>query len=167
MAQVQRERLLEDHHVDALAELRAQQRLAGRESALGGGQARDEHALQRDVSQYQGQVVGRPGAVRRQCGNDRVDDLCADVGDGRRQHAGHERQQRQRERQPLARGPDEFERVPRVAEDIAQPLEARKACGPGRSGVGIESAAGHHDRGTLPHPRNWGQTPVKKNLTGV
>ena len=44
--QLQRQRLLEDHHVHALSELGAQQRLAQRQAALRGRDADDQHAFE-------------------------------------------------------------------------------------------------------------------------
>ena len=57
MRQLQRERLLQDHHVDALAELRPQQRLAQRDAALCAGNRGDKDAFggnELDFSSLQG-----------------------------------------------------------------------------------------------------------------
>ena len=54
MAQLERERLLEDQHVDAMAELGAQERLGDRGRALRGGQSdHDERRLDADVAQHE------------------------------------------------------------------------------------------------------------------
>ena len=55
--QLERERLLEDHDVDALAELRAQQRLAERQAALCAGQRGHQHALEQHQPQHARGVV--------------------------------------------------------------------------------------------------------------
>ena len=71
LRELERQRLLEDHHVDALAELRAQQRLREREPALGGGDAGDDQRLERDVAQHRANcaapVCRGPGSRRRRC----------------------------------------------------------------------------------------------------
>ena len=67
-----------------------------------------------------------PAALLRRDGrDDRVDDQRADVGDARGQEARHEGQQREREREPPAGGPDEVEGVPRVLEHLAAARAAR------------------------------------------
>ncbi len=55
MGKLQRQRLLEDHRVDALAELRPEQRLAERDAALRAREGCDAEALGAD----QQQGVGR------------------------------------------------------------------------------------------------------------
>ena len=52
MTQVERQRLGEDHLVDALPELRAQQRLAGGQPALGCRQRGDQHSFEHDVTEH-------------------------------------------------------------------------------------------------------------------
>ena len=106
--EIERQRLLEDHLVDALAELRAQQRLAGREPALRRGHRRDQHAprARRSAAPVRGRRrrhrrarAARPPPHRRSARPPR-----------RSPRAGFpesEREQRERDREPPARRPDE------------------------------------------------------------
>ena len=48
--------------------------------------------------------------------DDRIDDLRADVGDRRRQHAGHQREQGEHDAERFVGGPDELERAAAVGE---------------------------------------------------
>ena len=52
MRELERQRLLEDHRVDALAELGPEQRLAERDAALGGRERGDACALGGDQQQH-------------------------------------------------------------------------------------------------------------------
>ena len=56
-------------------------------------------------------------------GHDRIDDLRTDERNAGGQHAGQQREHGERDGEPLARRPDEFEGVPRIAEDFAEPFE--------------------------------------------
>jgi hypothetical protein len=56
--EVERQRLLEDHHVDAVAELGAQQRLDHADAALGGEQHDDEGGLGEDQAEHRAGVAG-------------------------------------------------------------------------------------------------------------
>ena len=58
LGEVQRQRLLEDHLVDALAELGAQQRLAGVDAALRAAEQPDDDALERDELAGRGVYTG-------------------------------------------------------------------------------------------------------------
>ena len=76
MLQLERERLLEDHDVDALPELRAQQRLAQRDAALRRGDGGHQRAFeQHELDAWRAVAAG---AHRR---HDRIHDQRADVGD--------------------------------------------------------------------------------------
>ena len=88
MPEIERQRLLEDHLVDALAELGAEQRLASRKSALCSRHRRDKHALQHHVAQHVSEVFDTGAAARWQRGHHRVDDLRAHPGDRRGQDPG-------------------------------------------------------------------------------
>ena len=66
MRELERQRLLEDHHVDALAELRAQQRLAHGDAALHARERGDEAAFRRDQEERvrgQGLAPSRAAAI--------------------------------------------------------------------------------------------------------
>ncbi len=67
LRQIQRQRFFEDHDVDALPELRAQQRLRERDSALGHGRERHQQRLESDVRSHVGEChgAGPPMAGRR------------------------------------------------------------------------------------------------------
>ena len=117
MLQLQRQRLLQDHHVDALTELRAQQRLAQRNAALCAGDRSDQQAFVRDEHQRvsgQSRAIDRIGLNRS---DDGIDDQRADVCDRRRQRAGDQRQQRERDGERAARRPHQFQRAAAVGED--------------------------------------------------
>ena len=51
MRELERQRLFQDHHVDALAELRAQQRLAQRDAALRARERGDQQTFGDDEHQ--------------------------------------------------------------------------------------------------------------------
>ena len=78
MTQVERERLLEDHLVHALAELGAQQGLAGRKPALHGRKRSHQHAFEHDVTEHGGEIGPARGLVQADRRHDRIDDLRAD-----------------------------------------------------------------------------------------
>ena len=119
VAQVERQRLLEDHFVDALPELRAQQRLARGKAALRGGEGRDQHAFERDVAEHVDDLTP-VRAVHVHGSDDGVDDQCPDISDRRGQHARDQGQQRERNGELAAGGPDEVQRVARIAEHLGQ-----------------------------------------------
>ena len=124
MPQLERQGLLEDHHIHALAELCAQQRLAQRQSALRAGDARHQAAFQQHQSQYaHGVMTG--GIARRDHG---VHDLRPDPGDPGRQQAGSQGQQSHRQQQRAIGVPDQLYRAPAVAEH-AEEAEQHVAIG--------------------------------------
>ena len=89
--QLERQRLLEDHHVDALAELRAQQRLAERDAALRAGD-RSDHSPSPPTSSSAWRSGRAIRGSRLNRGDDGIDDQRADVRDCRRQRAGDQRE---------------------------------------------------------------------------
>ncbi len=117
MLQLQRQRLLQDHHVDTLTQLRAQQRLAQGNAALCAGDCSDQQALVCDEHQ---RVSGQSGAIDRiglnRC-DDCIDDQRANVCDRRRQRACDQRQNRERDGKRAARRPHQFQRAVAVRED--------------------------------------------------
>jgi hypothetical protein len=118
VAQVERERLREDHFVDALSQLRTQQRLASRQAALGSRKSRDEQALERDVTQH---IVKIGDAAALMCihgRNDGVHDQGAHPCDAGWQYAGEQRQRGKSNGELATGGPDQVECMPRIAEDL-------------------------------------------------
>jgi hypothetical protein len=119
--QLQRERLLQDHHVDSLTQLRAQQRLAQRNAALCAGDCSNQQAFVCDEHQRvsgQSRAIDRVGLNR--C-DDCIDDQCANVCDGRRQRASDQRENRERDGERAARRPHQFQRAVAVREDAEKP----------------------------------------------
>ncbi len=116
MRELERQRLLEDHRVDPLAELGAEQRLAERDAALRARERGDEQGFRPDQQQgVRGQrIPGRGVGADR--GDHGVHDQGADPGDAGRQHAAEERQDAERDAEPAVRGPHELECVAAVAE---------------------------------------------------
>ena len=140
VGEIQGQRLVENHHVDALAELRAQQGLAERDAALGGSQRRDQAALQGDQPEQRRQrriATGAHELCGRQYG---VDDLRADPGDAGRQQAGDEGEQAQRDRQRSTGRPDQLDRTPTETEGAEE--AARNGC----AGSGTRLGMGIHGR---------------------
>jgi hypothetical protein len=118
--QLQRQRLLQDHHVDALTQLRAQQRLAQRNAALCAGDCSDQQAF---VCDEQQRVSGQSRAIDRiglNCSDDGIDDQRANICDGRRQRARDQRQNRERNSERAARRPHQFQRAVAVREDTEE-----------------------------------------------
>jgi hypothetical protein len=147
MPEIERQRLLENHLVHALAELRAQQRLAGRESALRRGHRGDEYGLEHHVAEHRSEIGGARTAARGQGSHHRIDDLRAHPGDPGGQDSREEREQREGDREPPARRPDKVQGVPGVLKGLRQRPQHRETACTGRSGSGagrIEAAAGDH-----------------------
>ena len=94
MLQIERQRLLEDHHVHALPELRAQQRLAQREPALSRRDAATSRPSRSTSSMTRERCIAARRCDRR---DDGIDDQRADVGNAGRQRAGDHREQRDAE----------------------------------------------------------------------
>jgi hypothetical protein len=111
--------LLENHDVDALAELRAQQCLAQREAALRAGQQRDERAL----DAYQPQHTRRAMAAQIACCDHGIDYLSANPGDACRQQAGQQRQQCERDQERTIGAPDQIDGAAAVTEYAEEPLQ--------------------------------------------
>jgi hypothetical protein len=119
MLQLQRQRLLQDHDVDALAQLGAQQRLAQVQAALGRSHDGDQGALQDDELDH---PRGVPAAGADGC-HDRVHDHRPDPGDAGRHHAGDDRQRAEAEGQVPVGAPDQFQRPPAVAKDAKETFQ--------------------------------------------
>jgi hypothetical protein len=116
LRQVERQCLFQDHDVDALAQLRAQQRLRQRDSPLrhrGGG---DQQCFQGDITHHIVEVGGAGAMMQVRGVNHRIDNLRADIGHARRQHAGNQRQHGERNAQCLVGAPDQPERTAAVLE---------------------------------------------------
>ena len=116
VGELERQRLLEDHRVDALAELGAEQRLAERDAALRARERGDAKSLgphQQQRMRSEGVAFRRRRLDRRDHG---VHDQRADPGDRGGQHAAEQRQHAERDAERAIRGPDELERMAAVAE---------------------------------------------------
>ena len=124
MLQLECERLLEDHYIDALTELRPQQRLTQRQSALGGGGRGDQRSFEHHENDDTLSVLPGPDGS-----DDRIDDQRAHVGNGGRQHAGHDGQQRDRKSQSSVGAPDQLDCSPTVAKDGEELLQRRALAG--------------------------------------
>ena len=114
--QLQGQRLFQDHHVHALAQLRPQQRLAQRDAALRAGHGHHKHGFERDQPEHRRhrhRIARRDRAAGR---DDGIDDQRTDVGDARRQQAADQGQQAQPERQAPAGAPHQFQRPPAETE---------------------------------------------------
>jgi hypothetical protein len=116
VTQVERQRLLQDHHVDTLTELRAQQRLRKRQAALRAGNRGHQHPFQKHQAQYPQRVV----IDRATRGHDRIDDLRTDPGNAGRQQARDDGQHRQREQQQWVGIPHQRNCTPAVAKDTEE-----------------------------------------------
>ncbi len=114
MAQVQGQRLFEYHHVDPLPQLRAQQRLAQRQAALGRCDRGDERAFENDERDDTRGIRGRTGLHAFRYG---IHDERAYVGHRRGQNTGDQSQERQRHGESPVGTPDQLEGAPAVAED--------------------------------------------------
>jgi hypothetical protein len=109
LRQIQRQCFFQNHDIDALAQLRAKQRLRQRNSTLrhrGGG---DQQCLQRHVPYDIGQRrhAGAPMQIRGV--NDGIHDLRADIGDAGGQHACDECEQGESDAQRLVGAPHQLE----------------------------------------------------------
>ncbi len=120
MRQIQRQRFFQDHDVDALTQLRAQQRLRERNPALRHGGGGDQQRFEGDIAHHIVEV-GRAGALMQIGGvNHGIDDLRADVGDARRQHAGNQREHGESDAQGLVGAPHQPERAAAVVEHTSR-----------------------------------------------
>ncbi len=115
--EAQGERLLQDHHVDPLPHQRPQERLAGGDAALGGGEGGYNPRLHGNEEQDPPGLGGAGLPVHLHGGDHRVDDQLPHPGRRRRQHPGRQSQQRQPESQAAAGRPDQLQRPAAVAED--------------------------------------------------
>ena len=119
MRQIECQRLFQDHDVDALPELRTQQRLAQRQATLHAGERRDQQSFEQHQAQHTLQIV--TCSVHRRYY--RIDDLRAHPGNQRRQQSTGEGQQGCRDQQWPVGIPDQAYRVTAVAkyaEETAQ-----------------------------------------------
>src|SRR6185369_8041982 len=117
MLELQRQRLLEDHDVHTLTELRTQQRLTQRDTALGAGDCRDQQSFAYDEEQC---VLSQSGAMQLIGPNrsdDGIDDERADVRDCRRQRTCNQREDRERNRERATGRPHQLQRAVAVCED--------------------------------------------------
>jgi hypothetical protein len=96
--------------------LRAQQRLAQRNAALGAGDCCDQQSF---ASHEEQSVTSQSGAVQLSGlnrGDDGIDDERPDVRDGRRQRARNECEDRERNRQRATGRPHQLQRTVAVCE---------------------------------------------------
>jgi hypothetical protein len=157
VTEVEGQRLLEDHHVDAVTELRAQQRLDHADAALHREQHGDQHRLGADQAEHRARVAGRgPRLV-----HDGVDDQLAEVGDAGRQQAADQGHQREQERQRSARRPHEVEGATTVAKHAEEAAQAGRIVVCRRRVVGVGHArqgarlAGRSDKIIARARRAW------------
>ena len=129
MRKVERQGLLENHHVDTLAELRAQQRLAQRQAALHGCQQGHQHAFEQHQPQHGPELVARGMAG----GHHGIDDLRPDPGHGGRQQAAGDGQRRGRTQQRPVGVPDQAHGMPAVAEHAEEAAQHGQGAALGRS----------------------------------
>jgi len=124
----------EDHHVDALAELRAQQCLAQRQPALHTGERGDQQGLQQYQSQH------RVPAWMLECIAVTTASTMREPtpGNSGRPQAADQGQRRGYEQQRAIGVPDEAHRVPAVAEHAEKPrnASATRRCGAAGGGCG-------------------------------
>jgi len=120
MRHLQRQRLFENHLVDALAEPDPQEGLTQRDHTCHARDSGDQHAFQRDPLDQP--AIQMPAARRASSlrGSDRrqhgVDDARAGIGDAGRQNAGDDGQGHEKHQQAWAGAPDEGQRAPRETE---------------------------------------------------
>ena len=82
--------------------------------------AATSNASSADVLHHRGEQRRAGAPVQLGGVDDRVDDLRADVGDRRRQHAGNQREHGERDAERLVGGPHEIERAAAVGEHTEQ-----------------------------------------------
>ena len=147
LREVQGERLLEDHDVDALAELRAQQRLCEGYAALAPARWRPRDSASRPTNLTTSRERRRAGpAVQVGRVDHRVDDQRAHEGDSGRQYAREQREHGQRDAQALVRRPDQFEGAAAVGEDLQKAAFWAAAVRRFRGDVRMRGHAGLPDR---------------------
>lgn len=112
--------LLEDHHVDLLAEQGAQQRLLGGQAALGQGDGGDHPGLRQHVAQHSPPLDAAGLAMQRHRRDHGVDDQLADPGRHRRQHAGDQGAEREPQGQRPRGLPDQRQGAMAVAKDAEE-----------------------------------------------
>ncbi len=137
MGEVEGQRLLEDHDVDALAELGPQQGLSDEDPALGEGDQDDDEGLEGDEAEDGGGVAGALAGRE-----DGVDDELSDVGGAGGEEADEEGQGGEDQGQRLAGRPHEVEGAAAVTEDAEEADEPRFF---GRCGHGGSIARGGAD----------------------
>ncbi len=119
-AQIERQRLVEDHLVHALREERPKELVAGLDPLLRTRQSGHQTELDRDEDQHRALVLRCARLARS---NHPIHDPLPDPRDRRGQHPRDGAQQRERDAQPFARGPDESDRVRRVLEHAHRGLD--------------------------------------------
>jgi hypothetical protein len=169
LSELQGQRLFQDHDIDTLPELRAQQRLRQGNAALCHRRERDQECLESDETQHR--VEGRRAGLSMQIGgmDDRIDDLRADKGDARRQHPGEHRQYCERDAECFVGGPNQLERPPAIGEQAEQTaLQAARLrrgqsgcrCWARRQDLATSPSAGRRDTGRARRRSpGWRQSP--------
>jgi len=117
LRQIQRQCLFQDHDIDALTQLRAQQRLGERNSSLchrGGG---NQQGFQGDITHYIVEVSRTVAMMQVRGVNYRIDNLRAHISHARRQHAGNQGEHGERDAQGLVGAPDQPQGAAAVLED--------------------------------------------------
>jgi len=114
LRELERERFVENQKMHALRQQHAQQRLAEIDAALHGRDQRREHAEREHELERARVLRDSRRAVDLERGDDGVDDQLADVGHAGGQQASRAGQDRDRDREPPMRRPDERERAPSI-----------------------------------------------------
>ncbi len=113
---LQGQRLLQDHHIHALAQLRPQQRLAQRQAALCRGHHRHQHPLEHHKVQDPMRIaIADPDG-----GHDGIDQLRCHPEDAAGNYAGDDRQHGQGQGEPAAGAQHQRQRLAAVAKDAKE-----------------------------------------------
>ena len=115
--ELERQRLLEDHHVDAVGELGLEQRLAQRDAAVRGRDDDQRECLHEHPAEDWSDVHVAVGGMDARRDDHAVDDSCTDPGDQRGQHAGQHGDKTQKKRESAAGAPEKLQRALAIAEN--------------------------------------------------